>query len=66
MATHSNILAGESHAQRSLAGYSPWGGKELDLTEVTEHACMHGSIVGGFCLFLHNTGLVFGKLIRFI
>ena len=23
MATHSRILAGESHGQRSLAGYSP-------------------------------------------
>ena len=23
MATHSSILAGESHGQRSLAGYSP-------------------------------------------
>ena len=25
MATHSSILAGESHGQRSLVGYSPWG-----------------------------------------
>ena len=24
------FLAGESHGQRSLAGYSPWGQKELD------------------------------------
>ena len=24
MATHSSILAWESHAQRSLVGYSPW------------------------------------------
>ena len=24
---------GEPHAQRSLAGYSPWGRKELDMTE---------------------------------
>ena len=24
MATNSSILAGKSHAQRSLAGYSPW------------------------------------------
>ena len=23
---------GESHGQRSLAGYSPWGCKELDIT----------------------------------
>ena len=33
MATHSSILAGESHGQRSLAGYSPWGCKESDTTE---------------------------------
>ena len=25
--------------ERSLAGYSPWGLKELDMTEVTECAC---------------------------
>ena len=24
---------GESHGQRSLVGYSPWGCKELDMTE---------------------------------
>ena len=35
MATHSSILAGESHGQRSLAGYSPWGHKESDMTEAT-------------------------------
>ena len=27
------FLPGESHGQRSLAGYSPWGFKELDTTE---------------------------------
>ena len=27
---------GESHGQRSLTGYSPWGRKELDTTEETE------------------------------
>ena len=27
------FLPGESHGQRSLAGYSPWGSKELDTTE---------------------------------
>ena len=32
MATHSNILSEESHGQRSLVGYSPWGHKELDKT----------------------------------
>ena len=33
MATHSSILAGESHGQRSLVGCSPWGCKESDTTE---------------------------------
>ena len=27
------FLSGESHGQRSLVGYSPWGWKELDTTE---------------------------------
>jgi len=27
------FLLGESHGQRSLVGYSPWGHKELDMTE---------------------------------
>ena len=27
------FLPGESHGQRSLAGYSPWGHKESDMTE---------------------------------
>ena len=27
------FLSGESQGQRSLAGYSPWGHKELDSTE---------------------------------
>ena len=28
------FLPGESYGQRGLAGYSPWGCKELDMTEV--------------------------------
>ena len=27
------FLPRESHGQRSLTGYSPWGHKELDMTE---------------------------------
>ena len=38
MATY---LPGESHGQRSLAGYSPQGCEELDTTEATEQACTH-------------------------
>ena len=32
MATHSSILAWKIHGQRSAAGYSPWGLKELAMT----------------------------------
>ena len=32
MATHSSILAWRIHGQGSLAGYSPWGCKELGMT----------------------------------
>ena len=33
------VLPGESHGQRSLVGYSPWGHKESDTSELTEHSC---------------------------
>ena len=33
MATHSSVLAGEFHGQRSLVNYSPWGCKGSDTTE---------------------------------
>ena len=39
MAAHTSILI--SHGQRSLVGYSPWGHRESDMTEVTEHTHMH-------------------------
>ena len=32
------LLPGESRGQRSLAGYSPWGRKESERTEMAEHA----------------------------
>ena len=38
VATHSIFLPGESHGQRSLVGYSPWGRTESDMTETTQHA----------------------------
>ena len=34
------FLPEESHGQRSLVGYSPWGHKELDITECT-HTHIH-------------------------
>ena len=30
------FLPGESHGQRSLAGYSPWGRKESDVTDTAD------------------------------
>ena len=34
MKTHSSILAGKSHGQRNLMGYSPRGRKESNMTEL--------------------------------
>ena len=36
MATHSNILPGESHEQRSLTGYCPWDLKRAGHNSVTK------------------------------
>ena len=41
------FLPGESHGQRSLAGHGPWGHRESDTTEVTEHK---GNWIVGFPL----------------
>ena len=37
-----SCLPGESHGQRILAGYIPWGHKESDMTEATERAHTQG------------------------
>ena len=49
MATHSRILAGESHGWRSLVGYSPWGRKESGTTEQLHchFQCIIWSFLGG-------------------
>ena len=31
------LLPGESYEQKNLADYSPWGHRELDMTEATEY-----------------------------
>ena len=47
-ATHSSIRAWENpHGQRSLAGYSPYGCKEMDMTEATQHAKTKEDAGGG-------------------
>ena len=40
------FLPGEFHGQRSLAGYSPWGSKELDTTEQLTLSLLVGCIPG--------------------
>ena len=44
------LLPGESHGQRSLMGYSPWGHKELDSNEATEHAQGNKKMLELLCL----------------
>ena len=39
------FLPGEFLGQRSLVGYSPWGLKELDTTEATQHTQNNMKIV---------------------
>ena len=46
MATHSSVLPGESHRQRSLAGRSPWGRKESDTTEWVTHITEQQMVAG--------------------
>ena len=42
MVTYSSILVWRIHGQRTLVGYSPWGGKESDMTEWwTLSFCFH-------------------------
>ena len=35
------FASGKSHEQRSLAGYSPQGHEDTDITEATQHACTY-------------------------
>ena len=41
VATHSIFLSGKCHTQRNLVCCSPWGYKESDTTEGTEHMHTH-------------------------
>ena len=69
MATHSSILPGEFHGQRSLVGYSLWGHKEsnmagrlIDLTCLTLQSHPNNSLeseseVAQSCPTLQSRGL---------
>ena len=48
------FLPGESHAQRSLAVYSPWCHKASDTNETTENACMCYNQAGPYGAFLRQ------------
>ena len=47
----------QSHGQRSLAGYSPWGCKESDMTEATWHACTP-TYSFGLCLWSRTASCI--------
>ena len=47
------FLPGESHGQRSLAGYSPWGHKELDTTEQVILSCISKMLFINCKIFHH-------------
>ena len=42
------FLHGESHRQKSLVGYSPWGRKELVMTQGLTHTCWNSAFMGIF------------------
>ena len=44
------FLPRESHGQKSLGDYSPYGYEELDMIEVTENAPKN-EVLGGICNF---------------
>ena len=39
------FLPGTFHEQRTLVGYSPWGHRELDMTEHTVHTLTYTSCI---------------------
>ena len=68
------FLPAEFHGQRSLAGFSPWGRKELDMTQclnthtaslVTINFTFSGILCKGFFFFfMFSKGLLFRYLIN--
>ena len=59
------LLPGECHGQTSLAGYNPWGRKELDMTE---HTSVDTDSVKNFffilCIYLFMFGCAESSLPR--
>ena len=62
------FLPGEFHERRSLAGYSPWGCKELDMTDGIDHYLYARfiaplTILDYFVLIIAHYGFLFNKAI---
>ena len=61
------FLPGESYRQRSLVVYSPWGRKESDMAEATEHStapCILERIFRANLICALQTDCVFFFMIR--
>ena len=58
------FLPEESLGQRSLAGYSPWGHKESDTTEVTQHTHTYTHTHTFFSIIVYSRRLQFPVLYR--
>ena len=56
------FLPGKSHGQKRLAGYSPWGRKELDTTEATSHTCTDKNTEAQDCNLPYITQVVSEEL----
>jgi len=48
------FLPGESHKQRSLAGYSSWGSRKLNITEQLTHTHTHNNNNNKYILMFNN------------
>ena len=60
------LLPGESHGQRSLEGYSPWGCKESDPTEglsLTQVIISQGMCISSIKLYTLNICTLYAKVI---
>ena len=56
---HGILSVGASHGQRSLVGCSPWGRKELDVTEGREHTQSdHSAFGSGYGRLAHPRNIV--------
>ena len=57
------FLPGESHGQRSLAGYSPWGHIKSDMSEATQHST---NLILNFRLKIISTLSIYKQPMKYI